>query len=454
MFRLPKYKEYFALLDLWIIANFFTLAVYVVFFLKHNQETTKIYSILSLILLGFFLVFIILNKSININLFQIKLTGGIKFTIYLILTMILASLISLSFRFIDQLILIFAFSIGIFILLILFRIDALRDILKIILGRMPERNIIIIGDGILGKKLSEKTASENKLGLSIKGIFQDCADIKNILEDSFKKEKIDEIIISVDNKNYDELMDIVDKCNGYNADIKVSSDLFGIIPQKIKIKKYYDIPVINGVSRHKSAVYFKFKRIVDVLLSLIGFIILTPVFLFIIVAIKLSSSGPVFYKQKRVGLNGELFDLYKFRSMNTGDGEDKKREKMMIDFMKNNRAQKIIDDTRVTRVGKFIRRTSIDELPQLYNVIKGNMSIVGPRPCLPYEFNNYEAWQKRRVKVLPGCTGVWQVSGRSSVSFTDSIILDLFYINNMSPLYDILLILKTFPVIFFSKGGV
>jgi undecaprenyl-phosphate galactose phosphotransferase len=193
---------------------------------------------------------------------------------------------------------------------------------------------------------------------------------------------------------------------------------------------------------------------VDVLLSLIGFIILTPVFLFIIVAIKLSSSGPVFYKQKRVGLNGELFDLYKFRSMNTGDGEDKKREKMMIDFMKNNRAQKIIDDTRVTRVGKFIRRTSIDELPQLYNVIKGNMSIVGPRPCLPYEFNNYEAWQKRRVKVLPGCTGVWQVSGRSSVSFTDSIILDLFYINNMSPLYDILLILKTFPVIFFSKGGV
>jgi lipopolysaccharide/colanic/teichoic acid biosynthesis glycosyltransferase len=135
------------------------------------------------------------------------------------------------------------------------------------------------------------------------------------------------------------------------------------------------------------------------------------------------------------------------------NGDDKKREVMMIDFMKTNKAKKIIDNARVTRIGKFIRRTSLDELPQLYNVIKGDMSIVGPRPCLPYEFENYEDWQKRRVKVLPGCTGVWQVSGRSSVSFVDSIILDLFYINNMSPLFDVILILKTFPVMFFSRGG-
>jgi undecaprenyl-phosphate galactose phosphotransferase len=248
-------------------------------------------------------------------------------------------------------------------------------------------------------------------------------------------------------------MYIIDLCGKYNINIKLSSDLFRIIVQKVQTEKYYDIPVIDITPQLNNIIYLKFKRIVDVLFSITGFIFLTPIFLLLMISIKVTSRGPIFYKQKRVGLNGKLFDFYKFRSMYIENGEDKKRENMMIDFMKNNKTQKIIDATRVTQVGKFIRKTSLDELPQLYNVILGDMSIVGPRPCLPYEFANYADWQKRRVKVLPGCTGVWQVSGRSTVSFIDSIVLDLFYIKNMSPLYDILLILKTIPVMFFSKGG-
>jgi undecaprenyl-phosphate galactose phosphotransferase len=137
-------------------------------------------------------------------------------------------------------------------------------------------------------------------------------------------------------------------------------------------------------------------------------------------------------------------------------GEDEERMKMMLDFMKNSDEEtgtKIINENRLTWIGKIIRKTSLDELPQLLNVIKGDMSLVGPRPCLPYEYENYDEWQKRRVSVIPGCTGVWQVWGRSSVSFRDSVVLDLYYINNMSPWFDLQLILQTIPAMFFLRGG-
>jgi len=132
------------------------------------------------------------------------------------------------------------------------------------------------------------------------------------------------------------------------------------------------------------------------------------------------------------------------------EGEDKERQKIMIDFMKNQanlkNDKKVVNENRITWIGKIIRKTSLDELPQLFNVIIGDMSLVGPRPCLPYEFENYDNWQKRRVSVMPGCTGVWQVWGRSVVSFNESVVLDLYYINNMSPWLDVQLIFQTIPV--------
>jgi lipopolysaccharide/colanic/teichoic acid biosynthesis glycosyltransferase len=138
-------------------------------------------------------------------------------------------------------------------------------------------------------------------------------------------------------------------------------------------------------------------------------------------------------------------------------GEDVERKQKMIEFMKNDISSgtdtKIINDSRVTWIGKIIRKTSLDELPQLFNVLRGEMSLVGPRPCLPYEYDNYDEWQKRRLSAIPGCTGVWQVCGRSSVSFKDSIVLDLYYINNMSPWFDLQLIFKTIPAMLFLRGG-
>ena len=129
----------------------------------------------------------------------------------------------------------------------------------------------------------------------------------------------------------------------------------------------------------------------------------------------------------------------------------------MIAFMKNKndneKGSKIVSNTRITRIGHLLRKTSLDEVPQLFNVLKGNMSIVGPRPCLPYEYDNYDSWQKRRLNVMPGCTGIWQVSGRSSVSFKNSVVLDLYYIIKMSSWMDFQLAVKTIPVMLFSRGG-
>ncbi|MFN3393556.1 MAG: sugar transferase, partial [Candidatus Thermochlorobacter sp.] len=165
------------------------------------------------------------------------------------------------------------------------------------------------------------------------------------------------------------------------------------------------------------------------------------------------------------------FSFYKFRTMyvNNDDAIHREFTKKLIAEAKHTnpeisktlvsesgeiqQVKKIVNDPRVTSIGRFLRKTSLDELPQLFNVLKGDMSLVGPRPCLPYEWEEYEAWHKRRLSVTPGCTGLWQVSGRSAVGFNDMVILDLYYIENMSPLMDLKLIFKTLPVMFLAKGG-
>jgi lipopolysaccharide/colanic/teichoic acid biosynthesis glycosyltransferase len=169
----------------------------------------------------------------------------------------------------------------------------------------------------------------------------------------------------------------------------------------------------------------------------------------------------VFYRQVRIGKNGREFKLYKFRSMTVGSDNDMNREKQVAAFITSKEkspitegtSTKIVNEAHVTRVGKWLRRFSLDEFPQLINVLRGEMSIVGPRPCLPYEYAHYKEWHKRRMSVLPGLTGMWQVAGRSMVSFEDMVILDLHYIQNASIILDLRVMLKTIPVILFGTGA-
>ncbi|MEK4826250.1 sugar transferase [Niallia sp. FSL W8-0951] len=198
--------------------------------------------------------------------------------------------------------------------------------------------------------------------------------------------------------------------------------------------------------------YLLFKRVFDILCAIIGLLILSVLFFIIGLLIKLEDKrGSVFFKQTRIGKDGKPFEMYKFRSM-VSNAEDLKAS-----LMDKNEATgpvfKIKDDPRVTRVGKFIRKTSIDELPQLINVIKGEMSLVGPRPSLPQEVAAYSSYERQRLKIVPGITCYWQVGGRSNLSFSEWVELDLKYIRERNLFIDFKLIIKTFFVLFGSKDA-
>lgn len=206
------------------------------------------------------------------------------------------------------------------------------------------------------------------------------------------------------------------------------------------------------VAVNDGKLYLLLKRLLDIVGSLCGIILLSPLFIIIGILIKSEDpKGKVFFSQKRVGLNGKEFKMYKFRSM-VSNAEEKLQELLKYNEI-SGAMFKMKEDPRVTKVGKFIRKTSIDELPQLFNVLKGEMSLVGPRPPLPREVAKYSEYDKQRLLVTPGCTGLWQVSGRNSVGFEEMVKLDLQYIRQRSFLFDIKIILKTFLVLFGSKDA-
>ena len=208
----------------------------------------------------------------------------------------------------------------------------------------------------------------------------------------------------------------------------------------------------NLEEKKKVSIFYIFsKRAIDILGSTVGLVLLSPILLIVAIAIKIESKGPVIFSQKRIGLNGKEFKMYKLRSMVENAEELKK------DLMKDNEMSgpmfKMKDDPRVTRVGRFIRKTSIDELPQLINVLKGDMSLVGPRPSLPKEVKKFKPWMKKRLDVKPGLTCFWQVSGRNSIDFEDWMKLDIKYVEERSFLVDIKLIFRTFFVLFGDKNA-
>jgi exopolysaccharide biosynthesis polyprenyl glycosylphosphotransferase len=194
------------------------------------------------------------------------------------------------------------------------------------------------------------------------------------------------------------------------------------------------------------------KGILDRVGASLGILLLSPLMLLVATLIKFSSKGPVFFKQERCGLNGRRFTLYKFRTMKEG------AEKMLDDVRARSGNEsrvvfKLKDDPRVTRVGRFLRRFSLDELPQLFNVLRGEMSLVGPRPPIPSEVEKYERWQRRRLSMKPGLTCIWQVSGRNEVDFEKWMSLDLQYIDDWSLTLDAKILLKTVPAVLSGRGA-
>jgi len=204
-----------------------------------------------------------------------------------------------------------------------------------------------------------------------------------------------------------------------------------------------------------SRTYDMLKRGLDFVLSLLGLIFYAPVCLIISIAIKIDSPGPIIYRQTRIGKNGNPFSFYKFRTMYIHPDYSSYREFLSKTIQKDKENEKPIHgmrgDTRVTRVGRVLRRLSLDELPQFFSVILGDMSLVGPRPPLPYEWEVYKDWHRQRLMVKPGITGLWQISGKSNRGFNEMVLTDLSYIERRSLLLDLKILLRTVTVAFFQS---
>jgi len=280
-------------------------------------------------------------------------------------------------------------------------------------------------------------------------------DLEAILGEQF----FQEVIITDETFDKAELIDLLDFFTTRGINIWFTPQLMPIIGIKLYIDNLCGIPMIRlGHSWHPW-VFQKLKHALDAVAALAGIILVSPVFFAFALAIKLTSAGPVFYRAQAVGKNGRFFRIFKFRSMVTGASKDIHKEyvtrmiKGEITQDGTGKTLKITNDPRITKIGRLMRNTSLDELPQLINVLKGDMSLVGPRPCLPYEYEIYKEWHKKRTTVRPGITGLWQVVGRSEVGFEDMILLDLYYIYNRSLELDFSIMFETVFVVLRKKGA-
>lgn len=264
---------------------------------------------------------------------------------------------------------------------------------------------------------------------------------------------VDEVVFAVPGRQPETYKEALAACDDRGVDVLLT------LPPQVSTDAKMEIAAMSGVGlpmlglRRTPTSEFQLavKRAIDLVGGMVGLLLVTPILIATAIAIRAESKGPVLFRQVRAGRNGRKFTMYKFRSM-VIDAEAKRAELLHLNEM-GGPVFKITRDPRITRVGRFIRKTSIDELPQLFNIVMGDMSLVGPRPPLPSEVEDYEAWQRRRLSVKPGLTGLWQVSGRNQIDFEEWMQLDLKYIDTWTIWLDVKIILQTVPVVLFRKGA-
>ncbi len=266
-----------------------------------------------------------------------------------------------------------------------------------------------------------------------------------------RRHVIDEVIFAVSKDDVDKLSDTFLLCEEEGVRTRLLLSFFPHIISKVYLEHLSDMALLTFSTTPENQFLMFAKRIVDFLMAAIMVVILSPVFLLLSLFIKLTDGGPIFFRQTRCGLGGRKFTLYKFRSMIVG--ADKLRAKLESLNEKDGPIFKIKNDPRCTRVGRVMRKLSLDELPQLFNVLKGDMAFVGPRPPIPEEVEKYEPWQRRRLRMQPGLTCLWALEGRSHLNFQRWMELDLEYIDHWSPGLDWKIILKTIPVVLLGRGA-
>jgi exopolysaccharide biosynthesis polyprenyl glycosylphosphotransferase len=319
-----------------------------------------------------------------------------------------------------------------------------------------DKNILIIGAGRVGEQIRDNLNANKSSRSRFIGFLDDYKKGHQILgsipqiEQLVQKHKIHEIYITIPSER-GVINQLITSVRKYDVQIKIIPELFELVTSSVSFDHAFDYPCIEIVRTPLRGLNWFMKRSADFILSAIGIILISPILLITAIAIKIDSRGPLLIKQKRIGKNGAPFHMLKFRSMVAN------AEALKASLASQNEAVgpvfKIKNDPRITRVGHFIRKYSLDELPQLFNVLMGQMSLIGPRPPLPNEVEQYTDYQWRRFDVRPGITGLWQVSGRSDLPFEEWVKLDIYYIERWSLSLEFKILLKTIPVVLKGEGA-
>ncbi|GBD16446.1 UDP-glucose:undecaprenyl-phosphate glucose-1-phosphate transferase [bacterium HR26] len=330
--------------------------------------------------------------------------------------------------------------------------------------------VLVVGAGPAGQRIMQYLYNHPRLGYRVIG-FADVqapaeelalaterrvvhppylGDLSQVTE-IVRSAQVDEVIVALPPAHHDQILEIVEQCRELDVAFSLVPDLFELALDRVQISEVAGLPLIGIKEGQIRGWNYGIKRAMDIVISLTVLILAAPLMALIALAIKLDSPGPILFRQVRVGKGGRHFILYKFRSM--VDGAEQQQPVLQEVYGRGALLFKLRDDPRVTRVGRFLRRTSLDELPQFFNVLKGEMSVVGPRPPVPAEVAEYQDWHLQRLMVTPGLTGLWQVNGRSDLSFDEMVRLDLYYAEHWSPWLDIKLMLRTVPVILTGRGA-
>jgi exopolysaccharide biosynthesis polyprenyl glycosylphosphotransferase len=344
-----------------------------------------------------------------------------------------------------------------------------RQLLNLLLDYIHELgynqvNLLIVGTGRRAREFIRLVKSHSNWGLRIVGLIDDEHDMfgKEIagyrvlgrLQDIpfiLHRKVIDRVIFVVPRLWLNRIDEAILACEREGIPTSISMDLYDLRIAKVRQTDFSGFPLLEFETFSAKEWQLFVKRTIDVVLALVLSLLLAPLMLLLAIAIKLSSRGPVFFTQQRCGMNGRTFNLYKFRSMYVG-AEIKRRELEKCNEM-DGPVFKIKRDPRITPLGRILRKLSLDELPQLFNVIKGDMSFVGPRPPLAIEVELYKLWQRRRLSLKPGLTCIWQVSGRNKIGFEKWMEMDLEYIDNWSLWLDFKIMVKTVFVVMFGYGA-
>ncbi len=344
-------------------------------------------------------------------------------------------------------------------------ISSLRELHLRVTGWLLEqagyrRRAVLVGSGKHLEAVAEALANRTRAQVLLVGYISLEPRPKNGLRslgqlrdlpDVLMRERVQEVIIADPDFPQNEAVELVDLCHQRGVTVHVAPSTMEILIDRAEFIPGQTVPLFTLRPPVFQGVDYALKRTFDLVLSILSLVVLSPVLLAITIAIRLSSRGPVIYRSVRPGIAGKPFSCFKFRTMR--DRADQVQDDLEPLNEQSGALFKIRHDPRLTKVGRFLRRFSLDELPQLVNVVRGEMSLVGPRPLPMRDFERLEEWHKKRYLVLPGITGLWQVSGRSELDFDDLVRLDFLYLERWSMLLDLSILLKTIPAVFMRRGA-